>query len=239
MAPDASKAAFAITSELNDQIKAAASADEGTVAVIEFADEVAVETAQAEKEQEIMSTRLLKMMGPPAMQLKVLVTAPTMAPRMTVSLTIVRQQKRKVARLSKRRRVILVAVAAAPAPAPTRRTRLLRLLQMLFCKFRWILRIGTDISLEVVFSEDVKINGTLALTLQLDGSTVTATFTSDGTTALGQAIFSYTIAAGDSAASINYAGTDSLAFVGQGTLVDFSRECGHTDASGSRKRFNR
>ena len=52
---DASKAAFAITSELNDQIKAAASADEGTAVVIEFADETAVETAQAEKEQEIIA----------------------------------------------------------------------------------------------------------------------------------------------------------------------------------------
>ena len=52
---DASKAAFAITSELNDQIKAAASADEGTAVVIEFADEAAVETAQAEKEQEIIA----------------------------------------------------------------------------------------------------------------------------------------------------------------------------------------
>ena len=51
---DASKAAFAITSELNEQIKAAAAADEGAPVVIEFADEAAVETAQSEKEQEII-----------------------------------------------------------------------------------------------------------------------------------------------------------------------------------------
>ena len=51
---DASKAAFAITSELNEQIKAAAAADEGASVVIDFADEAAVETAQAEKEQEII-----------------------------------------------------------------------------------------------------------------------------------------------------------------------------------------
>ena len=66
----------------------------------------------------------------------------------------------------------------------------------------------------------------MALTLQLDGSTVNATFSSNGTTSLGEAVFSYTIAAGDSAASINYAGTDSLAFVGQGTFVDFSGNAG-------------
>ena len=51
---DASKAAFAITSELNDQIKAAASADEGAPVVIDFADAAAVETAKVEKEQEIV-----------------------------------------------------------------------------------------------------------------------------------------------------------------------------------------
>ena len=38
---------------LNEQIKAAA-ADEGAPVVIEFADEAAVETAQSEKEQEII-----------------------------------------------------------------------------------------------------------------------------------------------------------------------------------------
>ena len=61
-------------------------------------------------------------------------------------------------------------------------------------------------------SEKVFIDGTLTLTLQLDGSTVRATFTSDGSIALAEANFSYTITDGDSASAINYAATDSLAF---------------------------
>ena len=54
---EASQAAFAISSELNDQIKAAAEADDGEAIEIAFADMEKVEAAQVEKEAEIIQEK--------------------------------------------------------------------------------------------------------------------------------------------------------------------------------------
>ena len=75
--------------------------------------------------------------------------------------------------------------------------------------------IGTQVQLEVSFSENVKINGSMTLTLQLMGQQFLQHFHLMDLLHCRGNIFSYTIADGDSASDINYAGRIALHLLGR------------------------
>ena len=110
--------------------------------MIEFADETAVETAQAEKEQEIIADAAAENDGSIDDSAAVLATAPMMAPLMTLSLTIVKKRKRKVARPLEEEAGDTAAVGL-PLHLLRRQIQRVQLLRCCLCKSKRLYGIGT------------------------------------------------------------------------------------------------